>query len=313
MTLSFINHSRIFANHTYIYPVVSRRSQGISLGINLNINNACNWRCVYCQVDDLIRGKPLDIDLDKLEQELDNMLNDIVYGDFISKFAPTGFQRFNDISLSGNGEPTLSKQFVQVVEIISKLRKKYHLNDPEITAFKSNSINAKHISITPTHKKNDQKDSHKNGPGIKTILITNGSEIDNQHIIPGLQLLSTLNGEIWFKIDSVIPEQIDKINQVRISIDGIRKRLLTACKNCKTYIQTCWFRTNNQDPTANEINHYINFVADLREHIAGVLMYSTARNPALAEGHNISSVSIEFLANIAKQLEQHGVYVRYYK
>ena len=86
--LSFANHSRSFANYTYIYPVVSRRSQGISLGVNLNINNACNWRCVYCQVDDLIRGKPIDIDLTKLEQELDSMLDSIIHGDFLTQFAP---------------------------------------------------------------------------------------------------------------------------------------------------------------------------------------------------------------------------------
>jgi wyosine [tRNA(Phe)-imidazoG37] synthetase (radical SAM superfamily) len=276
--LSFTIHSRNFANYTYIYPVVSRRSQGISLGINLNINNACNWRCAYCQVDGLIRGKPIDIDLTKLEQELDSLLDAIINGDFITKFAPEGSQRFNDISLSGNGEPTLSKQFTDIVKIIARLRKKYNLDNQ-----------------------------------VKTILITNGSEIDNPHIIPGLKLLSTLNGKIWFKIDSVIPESIEKINQVHLSIDGIRKRLLIACGNCKTYIQTCWFKTNNQDPTPDEITSYIDFIASVKEHIAGVLMYSTARNPALPEGRNISSVSTEFLASIAMQLEEHMVLVKYYK
>ena len=64
--LTITDHSRVFNNFTYIYPVVSRRSEGVSLGINLNINNACNWRCVYCQVEGLVRGKPEPINLDKL-------------------------------------------------------------------------------------------------------------------------------------------------------------------------------------------------------------------------------------------------------
>ena len=323
--LSFANHSRSFANYTYVYPVVSRRSQGISLGINLNINNACNWRCVYCQVDDLIRGKPIDIDLVKLEQELDSMLDAIINGDLLTQLAPEGLQRFNDISLSGNGEPTLSKQFVDVIQIIAKLRQKYQLDTQEtISNEMLQSSNDKETVIASKHKIAGQsskpitKDNHdvenlKTKAGIKTILITNGSEIDNPHIVPGLKLLSTLNGEIWFKIDSVIPESIDKINQVHLSLEGIRKRLLVACGNCKTYIQTCWFKTNNQDPTPDEITSYIDFIASVKEHIAGVLMYSTARNPALPEGRNISSVSEEFLANIASQLEKHNISVKYYQ
>ena len=234
--LSFANHSRSFANYTYIYPVVSRRSQGISLGINLNINNACNWRCVYCQVDDLIRGKPIDIDLAILEQELDSMLDAIIHGDFLTKFAPEGLQRFNDISLSGNGEPTLSKQFVDVIQIIAKLRKKYNLDNQEtISKEKLQLSDNKEMVIAST---SEAISYAKNEFDIKTILITNGSEIDNPHIIPGLELLSKLNGEIWFKIDSVIPENIEKINQVHLSLEGIRKRLLVASENCKTYIQT---------------------------------------------------------------------------
>ncbi|MCK7501470.1 MAG: hypothetical protein MZW92_74080 [Comamonadaceae bacterium] len=50
------DHSRESAGLTYVYPVISRRAGGVSVGINLNPNNACNWRCIYCQVPDLRRG-----------------------------------------------------------------------------------------------------------------------------------------------------------------------------------------------------------------------------------------------------------------
>ena len=56
--LNVSDHSRDSAGLKYIYPVVSRRAGGVSLGINLNVNNACNWRCVYCQVPGLTRGGP---------------------------------------------------------------------------------------------------------------------------------------------------------------------------------------------------------------------------------------------------------------
>ena len=46
--LTVTDHNRSFSAMTYIYPVVSRRAGGVSVGINLNPNNACNWH--YYQV-----------------------------------------------------------------------------------------------------------------------------------------------------------------------------------------------------------------------------------------------------------------------
>lgn len=276
--LTVKDHSRVFANFTYIYPVVSRRSQGISLGINLNVNNACNWRCVYCQVEGLVRGKPTAIDLERLEYELDYMLDLIINGDFAQKNAPEELRRFNDICLSGNGESTMSHQFLDTMTIISKLRRKYNLTNL-----------------------------------VKTVLISNGSEIDREDIQQSLRLLSKLNGEVWFKIDSATKNGVNSINQVSLSIDGIRKRLLISCSLCKTFIQTCMFKVKEQDPALDEVSAYINFVVSVKESIAGVLLYSTARNPALPEGHDISSVSEEFLAKIAHDLHQQDILVKYYQ
>ena len=57
MELTTQDHDRRAAGMTYVYPVLSRRAGGLSVGINLNPNDACNWRCVYCQVPGLVRGK----------------------------------------------------------------------------------------------------------------------------------------------------------------------------------------------------------------------------------------------------------------
>ncbi|MFN7094207.1 MAG: hypothetical protein ACK4M7_02480 [Burkholderiales bacterium] len=275
--LTFQDHSRIFANHRYIYPVVSRRSQGVSLGINLNINNACNWRCIYCQVEGLVRGNPQQVDLVKLESELTYMLEWITQGDFMQKYAPIGLQRFNDICFSGNGESTLSKQFLPVMEIVAKLRAKYYLQDK-----------------------------------VKTVLITNGSEVAREDILTALAMLQENNGEVWFKVDSASWEGINKINQVNLSLESVTKRLQLAAGVCKTYIQTCLFKIAEQDPKQLEIDEYINLVAQVRSLIAGVFLYSTARNPALPEGQHISQVSEEFLASVAARLRQLGVTVQYY-
>ncbi|OYZ39127.1 MAG: radical SAM protein, partial [Methylotenera sp. 24-45-7] len=57
-TLTTTDHNRDVIGMKYVYPVVSRRAGGVSIGINLNVNNACNWRCIYCNVPDLTRGAP---------------------------------------------------------------------------------------------------------------------------------------------------------------------------------------------------------------------------------------------------------------
>lgn len=274
--LTYENHSRYFADCRYIYPVVSRRSQGLSLGINLNLNNACNWRCVYCQVEGLVRGNPDPVDRDVLVAELDFMLNWIVNGDFIQQFAPIGLQRFNDICLAGNGEPTLSPDFNFVCDVIAKLRAKYNLQE------------------------------------VKTVLITNGSQIHNPQVQEGLKTLALLNGEIWFKVDRVSKTDILAVNQVALGSEGISKRLKIAAGLITTYIQSCWFSNNGNNPSQSELDDFIQFISGHQEFIAGVLLYSTARQPALAEGGNITQVSHEFLQQLNQRILDLGIYSRYH-
>src|SRR5512137_1721018 len=115
--LNTTDHSRDSAGLVYVYPVVSRRAGGVSVGINLNPNNACNWRCIYCQVPNLTRGTAPAIDLALLEKELKGFLYEVQQGDFMQRVPPE-VRRLNDIALSGNGEPTSVQEFAEVIELI---------------------------------------------------------------------------------------------------------------------------------------------------------------------------------------------------
>ena len=83
--MNITDHSRDIVGLTYVYPVVSRRAGGVSVGINLNPNSACNWRCIYCQVPELKRGSAPIIDLTRLEKELYNFLQEVIYGSFMQE------------------------------------------------------------------------------------------------------------------------------------------------------------------------------------------------------------------------------------
>ena len=80
-------HRRTFADHRYVYPVVSRRSRGVSIGINLNPDKICNFDCIYCQVDRKIPSGVQKVEVALLLEELEAML-DLVLSDELFKREP---------------------------------------------------------------------------------------------------------------------------------------------------------------------------------------------------------------------------------
>ena len=181
--LTITDHRRDSAGLTYVYPVISRRSGGLSIGVNLNPNNACNWRCVYCQVPDLSRGTAPEIDLDRLKEELREFLRAARHEDFGERYRLTESQRIiRDIAISGNGEPTSCRQFDAVVETMGEVCAEFALLG-----------------------------------AVKLVLITNGSLVGRPLVKRGLARWSELGGEIWFKVDSVTETGVQRINQVRLT------------------------------------------------------------------------------------------------
>jgi wyosine [tRNA(Phe)-imidazoG37] synthetase (radical SAM superfamily) len=239
--LTITNHDRNIFQGKYIYPVVSRRAGGLSLGINLNTNNACNWQCIYCEVPNLVRGKPEPINLQELESELDYWLDQIINKSFLSQYTKSKTE-FKDIAFSGNGEPTASKQFKDVLTILIKKINEYKL---------------------------DKK--------IIIRLITNGSYMANPVIQESFSLISNFNREIWFKIDCVKRHDIQTVNQVNLSLVTIKKNLEAALNNGPTVIQTCFFKLNEKLPSLESLDAYINFLKIYENKIKGIHLYSLAR------------------------------------
>jgi wyosine [tRNA(Phe)-imidazoG37] synthetase (radical SAM superfamily) len=277
--LTTSDHSRDKAGLTYIYPVLSRRAGGLSIGVNLNTNNACNWRCIYCQVPNLIRGSAPSVDLDKLGIELRQFLADVVHGDFYDREDVSDEYRvIKDIAISGNGEPTTSNEFDQVVDLIDLILKEYGL------------INS-----------------------IKCILITNGSMVDRSHIKKGLKKLSNMNGAVWFKIDSATPSGIARINQVRGSNASTLKRLKVAAELCPVWIQTCVFSFRNQAPNETEVNAYMHLLkAAVSRNIPvkGVLLYGVERPSCQPEAGMIEKLPEAWLQDYADKIKALSIDVK---
>src|ERR1700738_688622 len=109
------DHRRTFENNVYVYAVISRRSKGVSIGVNLNPDKVCNFDCVYCQVDRKTPPLVRAVDVPRLLEELEEVLALVQPGELfaIERFqgAPLALRRLNDIAFSGDGEPTTCPQF----------------------------------------------------------------------------------------------------------------------------------------------------------------------------------------------------------
>jgi wyosine [tRNA(Phe)-imidazoG37] synthetase (radical SAM superfamily) len=280
--LTVEDHNRDVSGLTYIYPVVSRRAGGVSIGINLNINNACNWRCVYCQVPNLTRGTPPPIDLALLEKELRGFLNELLHGNFMSEFVDEKDRHLMDIAFSGNGEPTSAKEFPEVLGIAEKVLNEFNLLNP-----------ASPNPILPNP--------------IKVRLITNGSLMDKAKVLESMKNLANINGEVWFKVDAGTSEGIAKINDVNISISSVIKRLKACAGNCPTFVQTCMVAIDGQVPSEQEIDAYIALLAQVKSEIKGVHLYGLARPSMQAEAPRLSRLSPEWLEGVATKIRALGL------
>ena len=94
-------HERSFEANRFVYPVLSRRSRGISIGVNLNPDKVCNFDCIYCEIF------------------------------AVEKFrdTPPELRRLNDMAFSGDGEPTTYRNFDELIEACARLKRQRGLDD----------------------------------------------------------------------------------------------------------------------------------------------------------------------------------------
>ncbi|MDA1031746.1 MAG: radical SAM protein [Proteobacteria bacterium] len=275
--LSIEDHNRFQEGFEYVYPVVSRRAGGLSLGINLNTNNACNWRCIYCQVPDLIRGAPPPVDLDALEEELSVFLSQILSGSYLEDQVPKGQRRLNDIAFSGNGEPTSAPNFADAVKTIHGVR--LRANVPE---------------------------------AVKTVLITNGSLMHQHKVMKGVRDLAGINGEVWFKIDRATVEGAQLINDTKINKPRIMSNLEASAKACPTWIQTCLFKLDGLHPADSDLDAYVQLIGEAVAKgipFKGILLYGLARKSHQPESARLSKLDDGWLNAFAYRLRDLGVTV----
>jgi len=98
-----------------VYPVISRRSGGLSLGLNLFPDaKRCTFDCPYCEVFPFPDSGPFG------PAELRAELRDFLDRGYGEDWAP---EPIRDLCLSGNGEPTLSPRLAEALDICAAARR----------------------------------------------------------------------------------------------------------------------------------------------------------------------------------------------
>jgi wyosine [tRNA(Phe)-imidazoG37] synthetase (radical SAM superfamily) len=254
--------------------VLSRRAGGLSIGINFNINNACNWRCIYCQVPELKLGAAPSCDLNLLAKELRLFLNDVLHGDFYDRMEVPNEQRvIKDIAIAGNGEPTSLENFDVAVSMIGDI--------------------ATELGIFPN--------SH-------FVLITNGSLIHRPIVQAGLKVLNDFSGEVWFKMDSGTPEGRALVNHSAQTNEAVLKNMMLAAQICSTKIQICLVDYQKNVFLANEHTGFLKFLVVIRAvtAIKNVTIYTLARPSQQPEAIDLQPMPLEIMQNFAQDIRELG-------
>ena len=270
------NHNRIYGSNRFVYPVLSRRSNGVSLGVNLNPDKVCNFDCIYCQVDRTTRSETRFIEMDQLLAELRTTLDFITSGDFFGdgpfKDIPPELKRLNDIAFSGDGEPTTYKNFDAIISACASLKQELELDD------------------------------------VKMVLITNASMFHRDHVKAGLQILDENQGEIWAKLEAGTEAYFQIIDRTSFKLQEIVDNIAAAAQRRSVVIQSLFMNVNGVAPSNEELLAFCSRLSEIVTaggSIDHVQIYTVARPPAESFVTALSNSEVDQIVTLGK--EQTGI------
>jgi len=267
----FADHARRWEAFCYVYPVISRRSRGLSIGINLNPDTICNFDCVYCQVEKREPPKPEPVNTAKLKDEIGQMLAAVASGAIWDhpRFTAVdkAYRRLNDLAFSGDGEPTAAPCFHEAVNLAAEALRQHALHE------------------------------------TKLVLITNATLLDRPGVEAAIQAMDTSGGEVWAKLDAGTQAYYDRVDRSAVPLDRVLKNILACGERRPIVIQSMFLKLHNHPIPDDEFDAYADRVAELIDRgcrVKSVQVYTVARKPL--EGY-VSALEDAQLRALASRLE----------
>lgn len=265
-------HQRSFESNRFVYPVLSRRSGGVSVGVNLNPDKVCNFDCIYCQVDRTTRSETRFVETDQLLEELRSVLRLVASGDLYEteKFSatPRPLRRLNDMAFSGDGEPTTYKNFDELMELAAGVKRELGLD------------------------------------ACKMVLITNASMFHRPHVVRGLEVLDHNHGEIWAKLDAGTEAYYHQIERTKTPFRQVLDNITAAARARPLVIQSLFMRVAGEGPSDGELNAYcdrLNEVTAAGGELKLVQVYTVARKPAESIVTPLADAEVDAIVHLVQR------------
>jgi histidinol dehydrogenase len=218
-----------------VYPVYSRRSGGLSVGINLFPDQkSCSFDCPYCEVF------PFSTKAVFSPEQMEDDLRSVI-ADAMERNIPV-----MDICFSGNGEPSLSPDFSDALELAKSIRN-------ELV------------------------------PSAKLVLITNGAGLLDQNIFSLLVDVAapSLALDIWLKLDAGTSGWYQLINRSGIPHDKLIAKIKEFAALAPFTIQTMLCSIDGKAPSPDEAQTWESLLLELAAIAAGkirkIQIYGKAR------------------------------------
>jgi wyosine [tRNA(Phe)-imidazoG37] synthetase (radical SAM superfamily) len=276
--LTVARHARVYHENLYVYPVLSRRARGISIGINLNPDTVCNFDCIYCQVDRVNPPKTRDVDEGRLYAELRATLRAARDGSLFERpeFAevPPALRVVRDITFAGDGEPPSYPNFDGVVRQTLGIKQEEGF------------------------------------PALKVVLLTNATLIDRPRVREAMRLMDADHGEFWLKLDAGTEPYYRLVDRTTIPFARVLRNILEAARLRPVVLQSLFMKIDGAGPSAGEISAYGGRVRDILAgggRISLIQVYTVARDPAEAKVTPLADAEVDALAAEVRRLVGPGV------
>jgi wyosine [tRNA(Phe)-imidazoG37] synthetase (radical SAM superfamily) len=265
--VSLSRHARQYRGSSFVYPVLSRRARGISIGINLNPDKICNWDCIYCQVDRTTPPALRDVDESLLRDELRAMLEQARSG---ALFERAEFRQvademrvLRDITFAGDGEPCSYPNFLGVVRDTLRLKEE--------------------LGFT----------------GLKVVLLSNATLLDRPRVKEALALMDGSHGEFWLKLDAGTEEYYRLVDRTTIPFRKVLGNILETARLRPIVLQSLFMKVRGEAPSGDEVRAYCDRVREILDGRGGIKLiqvYTVARPPAESFVASLLDAEVDALA-----------------